>query len=434
MNIINGIHQANNTYISGTSFIKKARFEEINTITAEDIVAKIKSLGNNVYVLLDECERHSISRTLEPGMHINISPIILQRMVDDPVFRERQFDIIRNNLDVISDPRILIGRDLQAKGSLSFSMLMTSVVSESHWTFTLDRSAGSDARYVGPSNGTASPGRVSSGDLVATTRTFPEGNISSNQTLFQPLPGNLSTRQSEKTSVSYDNSIHENLPPGMASIGRDGHVIDRTNIRSVTIEHGGLRWDALVTTSGVWIAKEGWQSREEFELLDVSQGFADIPESVLLELEYLGKMLQHMPPNRTNTGGSSNITATPENNSVAQTSQTREILQDSLRQISNAFAAVHEGLGSSNQNLPHLKSAFLLMLRSTPVLAAHLARLNLNGEDAASLDSETIKQMHEYAQRQIDLFGEIFLDKFKQYGIEDGFNVAWALLYNNLPG
>ncbi|MCL2218171.1 MAG: hypothetical protein FWB91_14305 [Defluviitaleaceae bacterium] len=257
--------------------------------------------------------------------------------------------------------------------------------------------------------------------------------------------GDLMAKQSEeylleKEIVSCSENIPENLPPGTIFIGNEGHTIGRTAMQVVMVEYGGTRWEAFVTPDGVWIAKEGWQSLEEFASLDTAQGVPGIPDSVLLDLTYIGKMLQHMPPPQlVNTGGvrhSVNVIVTQHNisgssaesgvpTSESTPSSTYEILRESLRQIANAFAEVHQEFGGSSQ---HIESAFWHMLRNTLGLSAHLARLNLGGERVANLDSEAISQLHTNARRQLELFGETFLTKFKQYGLEDGFNVAWAKL------
>jgi len=138
MNITNGAHPTNNSYKGITNANKasdKTGNANYNAVTAEDIVARIWALGTGIAaVTLDECDSRS-SRLSCPGLHINISPSILQRLIDDPAYRESQFDIIRRNLEVIADPRILeaqiaaagpgpTGNPLDIIGIQAFSMLM----------------------------------------------------------------------------------------------------------------------------------------------------------------------------------------------------------------------------------------------------------------------------------------------------------------------
>ena len=163
------------------------------------------------------------------------------------------------------------------------------------------------------------------------------------------------------------------------------------------------------------------------------------------ERDYIDKMLRHMSSDMVNTGGtwhSSNMTVTQ--NSINDINEdempVRDIpthffssgvpLHDRLHQIATAFTAALDELGSSVIENQQLESAFFHMLRTTHGFSAQLVRINLGDRDAAALDSETIAQMHEDAQRQLELFGETFLAKFKQYGLEDGFSVAWAKLTN----
>jgi len=183
MNITNGINSSSHVHFAGALTAKTASFAGINAVTAEDIVNKLKSLGN-VHVWLDECEMTGIAKARpEPGLHLHISPAILQRMVEDSDFRERQFDILRNNLEVFSDPRFLTGRG--EADSLSLSVLMTSAFPESRWTFTLDPALKHEARYVGPSNGVSNATRDPNGNTVLGSNMTVSSNYSSSQGLFQ---------------------------------------------------------------------------------------------------------------------------------------------------------------------------------------------------------------------------------------------------------
>lgn len=109
MNITKDIYPTSNLYnytSAANSTDEATNYTNIDTVTAEDIVEKIKELGA-VTVELDECEFRSKTDTRLPGLHVNISPSILKKMIDDPVYRESQYALIQHNLRVIADPRVL---------------------------------------------------------------------------------------------------------------------------------------------------------------------------------------------------------------------------------------------------------------------------------------------------------------------------------------
>jgi len=254
----------------------------------------------------------------------------------------------------------------------------------------------------------------------------------------------------DKSAVSsyVEDDMSVMLPPGTVHIGTEGHTINRANMRSLTIEHNGGQWQAFVVPDGVWLAQEGWQNLSDFSLLDITQGVSDIPASILNELEALSKMLQHIPPPQftasgvTLLGGGMFVTQhrssdDPGGASFSPTEQTppeipsnnsSEILQESLQQIANAFVEVYNEVGGASSH--YIESAFFHMLRNSRGLAAHLARMNLNGANAADFDADAIRHLQENAQQQINEFGENFLMRFKLYGLDDSFNVAWAMLMN----
>jgi|GEM_PF-5642929 len=233
--------------------------------------------------------------------------------------------------------------------------------------------------------------------------------------------GNYLAKQNEMYLLEQTSESSETESPA--------RTINRMNMQSVTIESGNSRWEALVSPEGIWIAPEGWQSREEFELIDPSRGVPGIPQSRIRELEHLSKMLEHIPPQL------GNLTLTrrdPEDRSVALDTQTINSpdlsLYDRLRQITNAFSDVRDGFGGSNQHIQSTEFAFRHVINNSFTLVGQLARKNFGGGSAEGVDMEIIKQLREDAQRQIDLFSETFLSKFRQYGTEDAFNIAWAQL------
>jgi hypothetical protein len=173
------------------------------------------------------------------------------------------------------------------------------------------------------------------------------------------------------------------------------------------------------------------------------------PDFTLRKQEFVERMRQHLPTpvQRSATGetvfsegisvfqrrGQENPNGISSNLSAATvTDITKEHLQTGLHQAANAFAIVSEGIEPHEKQ--YAEAAFFHILNSYPTLSRHFSRLNLNSSntDVAALDSESIKQLHEESQRQIDSFGETFLIKFRQYGLEDGFNVAWAMLLKDM--
>ena len=71
MNISNEIYPANNVY-NATPATNKTNYANINTVTAEDIVESIKSLGA-VSVVLDNSDYCCFADS-STGLNINISP------------------------------------------------------------------------------------------------------------------------------------------------------------------------------------------------------------------------------------------------------------------------------------------------------------------------------------------------------------------------
>lgn len=512
MNIMSGFYPSN-VFSNGTSAAKKTSQANINintnAVTAEYIVERIKALGVASVKLVD-CDFRYQMNGGQKGYNLTITPTSLQRMIDDPVFREAQFEIIENNVKMVDDPRFIARHISMGHGWAACPTRIISGVAVcagvmNPWS---EQDGGLLSRlphwgnYVGwwipgGEDGKVVPMTIESLEYLfahfielneenrdvlerllekvkaqgllplraeddATESIIEEqeyvfspidtaydkNSHSLTQLLFQMHVNNYAAmgdlllakneEHFEKSTVSYNNNFsYEKLPPGTTFIGKEGYTITRADMRPVIVEYGDTRWEALVTPDGVWLAKEGWQSLKEFVLLDISQDLIGIPNSVLGELEYLGKMMQHMPTQLINTNGvrhSHNMTISHTNaddspadvqafENVPQPEYPEGFLRGSLQSIVNAFAAVANGSQYS-------EAAFLNMLRNTPMLTANLARMNLQGEEAAYLEYETIEQMHEKAQRQIDLFGKTFLAKFKLYGLEDGFNVAWAALRN----
>ena len=328
-----------------------------NAITPEYMLESIRNLGV-ASVRMDDCEHRSVL-PLEyngiSGVHVFIAPSMMERLINDADFREQQFEILRQNVEVM-DTFLDSGQEGTHKMLIAMNQLSGGA---SQWSLS---------------------------DLTHSNMT-------------------------EDSALYYEKATVATLEQG------SGYSLSESLIQ---------KFSAQFAASG--------------DLLTTAQ-----TSSVQ---EYIDKMRQHMPPSdMVNTGGtwhSSNITVTqnrydgtseatsnaPIRNIPPHLFATGVGLYDSLRHIATAFAAVVDELGSSALGSQQLESAFWHILRNTHGLTAHLARLNLGGESAADLDAETIAQMHEEAREQLELFGETFLEKFKQYGLEDGFSVAWAKLTN----
>ncbi|MCL1877982.1 MAG: hypothetical protein FWF80_03925 [Defluviitaleaceae bacterium] len=293
---------------------------------------------------------------------LTMGPFMMERMLNDPDFREQQFSIIRHNISVLSDPRVI------------------------------EATGGEDI-------------------IRATFLTMIRGDN-----------GMLKFSISDFVDVDYDATKYGietfELPKPQdaqsdLSIGLSEALIKKFSIQ--------------FAASGAFFAKQS----EEYLL------------------EYIEKIRQHMTsqPQRLATGetsahsgitvaqirsqdnpnGSSDELGTQESENERQSASADIILRDTLWQIASAFSAANEGLSNAS-NEQKLGLAFQHMLTNTTEIYARLARITLGNEDAADLSTEAIQQIHKDAQHQIDLFGEAFLSKFKQYGLDDGFNIAWSIL------
>ncbi|MCL2198917.1 MAG: hypothetical protein FWB80_10250 [Defluviitaleaceae bacterium] len=187
---------------------------------------------------------------------------------------------------------------------------------------------------------------------------------------------------------------------------------------SVTVR----KWNAIVTPKGVWIAPADWQSMDDF-----SQDAQGLPESTMRELEYLSKMLQHIPPlyNRLiviqsrNPENPNGVTTEPpeiKNTPTLPQHNPKEALHAVLYPIANAFAAV----SAEATDQQYAEAAFRRMIANTNVLSAHIRRIGQRDEVS-----------HEEALAKVNAFADTFLEKFRQYGLQDGFNVAWVQLYQS---
>ncbi|MCL2844521.1 MAG: hypothetical protein FWE23_03595 [Chitinivibrionia bacterium] len=272
-------------------------------------------------------------------------------------------------------------------------------------------------------------------------------DFATEKSLPQYQPSNAATAQSDVIELSAE---ARNAVGSMSSDLRNVLLNSNLNMRSVLVEQGNTSFRAIITPLGIW-KESGGNGDSAFrsaELLDTSKGVPGVAQSTIRELEHLSKMLSHIPPEITRIGliergytpqldfVPNNLEArehvgTPEfhlnpDRPITLQSQSATLF-DRLQQMTNAFAAVREEFGNSNQHIQSSEAAFRHLLNNQ-MLAAQLARKNLEGESAANMSSADIHQMREEAQRQINAFGDTFLSNFREHGLDGAFEIAWKQL------
>ena len=81
-----------------------------------------------------------------------------------------------------------------------------------------------------------------------------------------------------------------------------------------------------------------------------------------------------------------------------------------------------------SENTQFTEAAFRLMLgKNSGFLGVQLMRMKLTG-DAATTNPAILEKMRIDSERQIDLFGDTFLNNFKEHGAEKAFELAWSKL------
>jgi|GEM_PF-2458591 len=446
--------------VHNTFGIKNVTSQNNNSVNEEYILQRIRNMGVTFVGMQEdysggwrvpgvENTTHDANGNLVSGVWVRICPVMMQQLIDDPLFREHQFQAIQREMEILNDPRVQ--ERIAAGQPVTFSLAITESsggLSMRDIDEVVNIILSEDNVYEDAPELVVQEDEETSETHYRLTELLIQKHASQHAAkVAEHLPGN--------TSISYDNEIPvEKLPPGHTTIGTNGDVINRAIMQVLTIEHGGNSFTAIVTPSGTWIAEEGWENTSQFAKFDVPQGIHGIPQDILLELEAIGKMLQHMPPQSpTNANGvwqsngvqisqrgrsyenphgvsdaGENTPAATEAPSEAVFSSTNELLHSGLQQITSAFAAIQQDTATSQA----AESAFLHMLRNSPILTAHFARLNIpEGTDPVGLSAEEIQQLHDKARSQLEQFGENFLIKFNQYGLTDGFNVAWARLSNS---
>jgi len=241
---------------------------------------------------------------------------------------------------------------------------------------------------------------------------------------------NYYKQQTQSTKPQTQNITSTNSNPREDSIEITPQL-NRANAQHLWVDVGGKQVSTLVTADGVWMAKNGGIGRDTYKLVDVS---------TMPELEYMSKMLAHMPSGQLSAmpasyGRSvmasmglrlSDLTNMPDEqlqwlkggDDMRTTPQPVASLKDILQELTNAFATVGE----------KAESAFLRMLgNNRGFLGVHLMQMNFKG-DAATTNPAILEQMRIESERKIDLFGEVFISNFKELGAEKAFELAWLKL------
>ena len=303
-----------------------------------------------------------------------------------------------------------------------------------------------------------------------------------NNSIYEYANNNKSHMKSLNQSSKNTASDHKNSANSVGGNQSDTLVIseearnisqlDRANEQHLWVEVNGTKVSTIVTSDGIWMAKNGGIGREAYELIDSSTDVPGVPKSTIQELEQMSKMLAYMPSGQLSVSpGSygrsvmaemgiklSDITGTytvqelqalkdkghdlsklPPKPSLMTAEQLQWLrgddmakdaktqpasLEEILRELVNAFAAVNE----ESENTQFTEAAFRLMLgKNSGFLGVQLMRMKFTG-DAAVTNPAILEKMRIDSERQIDLFGNTFLSSFRKHGAEKAFELAWSKL------
>ncbi|MCL2753302.1 MAG: hypothetical protein FWE44_04040 [Defluviitaleaceae bacterium] len=190
-------------------------------------------------------------------------------------------------------------------------------------------------------------------------------------------------------------------------------VIDSENGTSVRF---------IVTPSGIWKTGENGFSTK----VDIEQGVEGIEQTTLYGLKHLTLMLRHLQPEHDEMRLSLRQTiANLQLGEYVDKTDPKEALENQLRQLTNAFGAMREEFGNTDQYMQYSQAAFRILLSSTMGLTGRLVRINLGGQNAALLDIDDIEKLQEQAQQKINDFADKFLKNFERLGAQGAFDVAW---------
>ena len=276
---------------------------------------------------------------------------------------------------------------------------------------------------------------------------------------------NTITNQSDSLVIS-DEAKAGNIPQ-----------LDRANAQHLWIEANGEKVSTFVTPDGIWMANNGGIGREAYEWIDASTGIPGMPKSTIQELEYMSKMLAHMPSGQLSVSPASygrsimaetgmklsdmtgtytvqelqklkdkgyDLSKLPPKSSLmtaeqlqwlrgddmmknAESFQTKS-LKENLQEIVNAFTAVLEQFGNSEQHFQATESAFRLLLGNNRGYLGNQLMQRNSADNASAKNLVILEQARMDSERQIDSFGNTFLNSFREQGAEKAFELAWSKL------
>ena len=290
-----------------------------------------------------------------------------------------------------------------------------------------------------------------------------------------------SLNQSSKTTVNgHKNSVN---PVGgnqsdalvISEESKNISQLNRANAQHLWIEVNGAKVSTIVTADGIWMAKNGGIGRDAYEMIDTSNESSGLPKATLQELQYISKMLAHMPSGQLSMSPASygrsvmesagiklsditgiysvhelqelkdtgtNIGQLPTKSSAITSAQLQWLrgndmmkstdsfqvksLKENLLEIVSAFATVSGENGNSKQHLQAAESAFRTLLENNRgFLGNQLMQFKSTGNSSTNA---LLEQARLESERQIDLFGNNFLSHFQELGAEKAFALAWTKL------
>ena len=255
--------------------------------------------------------------------------------------------------------------------------------------------------------------------------------------------------------------------------------LNRENAQHLWVEVNGTKVSTIVTPDGVWIAKNGTIGRDAYEMIDTSNESSGLSQSAIQELQYIGKMLAHMPSGQLSMSPASygrsimesagitlsditgiysvhelqelrdtgtNMARLPTKPSAITSEQLQWLrgedmmkspdafqvksLKEILQETANAFTTVYGENGNSKQHIQAAESAFSTLLENNRgFLANQLMQLKSAGNSA---NPALLQQARLESEKQIDLFGNNFLSSFQELGAEEAFALAWTTLQGQL--
>jgi len=197
------------------------------------------------------------------------------------------------------------------------------------------------------------------------------------------------------------------------------------NMTSVLVGQGDNAWRAIITPDGIFKPTQNTPfSLNPHELLDTSTGIPGVAQSQIREMEHLSKMLKHLSSDESTMLRAPNTVAIDGVFDDNANQFLHANLKVGLQRLTNAFGAVREEFGNSNQHIQFTESAFRHLLSDT-FLTAQLLKAKSGNSDG---DIMNTIELREEAKRQISSFGDVFLSNFREHGTEGAFAIAWKQL------